>query len=496
MAIKNKKVGHSNKLIVPAKSKGLSVHSAIMQVKANKQTKKEQGGRVLNPYTAGQHIGGITTYPPTVQYPPEYDLGGTISGLGGLANFIPGVGPIIGAAMKLGGGMLSGFQADKDKQEMLDLQRQKAGVDSANAGQASIKNDYTPTFSKGGIHIKKANRGKFTAYKERTGKTTAEALHSSNPHVRQMANFARNAKKWHHKADGGFIGVQDYINNMLAEGGYTGEPDNPYTFGPATSASVVNSIERRRMAPAEIAPHAINDGLFNGDVNQFMAMSSDQMAATLNQPDKGYATTQNPKVSSSNPGGFVYWRNDTIPAQKPSKAMDMNRKQYQYAMNHNNYQPTYSWGGRIPETMTGGFGPSGLTLGRVPGYESEGGMIPGKGFNYMTKRSSGEIKNWSKDTMTNVRYPLHYADGGEVQDYDGQETSPVQLEKQEVYQTPEGQMGQVNGPSHAQGGVNMGLPENSFVWSDKLKSHTGKTFADEASKLAKMKAKYEKILKG
>lgn len=50
----------------------------------------------------------------------------------------------------------------------------------------------------GTIHIKKANRGKFTAYKARTGKTTTEALHSSDPHVRQMANFARNAKKWHH----------------------------------------------------------------------------------------------------------------------------------------------------------------------------------------------------------------------------------------------------------------------------------------------------------
>lgn len=49
------------------------------------------------------------------------------------------------------------------------------------------------------IKIKKANKGKFTAYKKRTGKTTSEALHSKNPHVRQMANFARNAKKWSKK---------------------------------------------------------------------------------------------------------------------------------------------------------------------------------------------------------------------------------------------------------------------------------------------------------
>lgn len=49
---------------------------------------------------------------------------------------------------------------------------------------------------KGGIKIKPKNRGKFTAYKKRTGKTTQEALHSKNPHVRRMANFARNARKW------------------------------------------------------------------------------------------------------------------------------------------------------------------------------------------------------------------------------------------------------------------------------------------------------------
>jgi hypothetical protein len=56
----------------------------------------------------------------------------------------------------------------------------------------------------GSIHIKKSHEGAFTAYKKRTGKTTSEALHSKDPHVRQMANFARNAAKWHH-GDGGMI---------------------------------------------------------------------------------------------------------------------------------------------------------------------------------------------------------------------------------------------------------------------------------------------------
>jgi hypothetical protein len=63
-------------------------------------------------------------------------------------------------------------------------------------------------YANGGIYIKPENRGKFTAYKERTGKTTEEALHSPNAHVRQMANFAKNAAGWKH-ADGGMVKYDD-----------------------------------------------------------------------------------------------------------------------------------------------------------------------------------------------------------------------------------------------------------------------------------------------
>ncbi len=62
--------------------------------------------------------------------------------------------------------------------------------------------DGTQAIAKSGIHIKPENKGKFTAYKKRTGKTTAEALKSKDPKVRKMANFARNAAKWK-KEDGG-----------------------------------------------------------------------------------------------------------------------------------------------------------------------------------------------------------------------------------------------------------------------------------------------------
>jgi hypothetical protein len=57
-----------------------------------------------------------------------------------------------------------------------------------------------PEYSNGKspIHIKPANRGKFNATKKRTGKTTEQLAHSSNPLTRKRAIFALNARKWHH----------------------------------------------------------------------------------------------------------------------------------------------------------------------------------------------------------------------------------------------------------------------------------------------------------
>jgi hypothetical protein len=49
--------------------------------------------------------------------------------------------------------------------------------------------------SEEGIHIKPENKGKFTATKKRTGKSTEELKHSKNPLTRKRANFAMMAKR-------------------------------------------------------------------------------------------------------------------------------------------------------------------------------------------------------------------------------------------------------------------------------------------------------------
>jgi hypothetical protein len=113
---------------------------------------------------------------------------------------------------KFGGNISGGLPAPLEYAYLQDggyLDQYHTGGQMADGGFAAngpMIVDATPDEMKhGGIHIKKENVGKFTAYKKRTGKTTEEALHSPDPHVRQMANFARNAKKWAHKEFGGEV---------------------------------------------------------------------------------------------------------------------------------------------------------------------------------------------------------------------------------------------------------------------------------------------------
>ena len=73
----------------------------------------------------------------------------------------------------------------------------------------------------GGIHIKKANRGKFTEYCG--GKVTSECIargkRSSSPAVRKRATFAQNARGWKH-GDGGPLD-REFVERMNIKLGRT-----------------------------------------------------------------------------------------------------------------------------------------------------------------------------------------------------------------------------------------------------------------------------------
>ena len=88
---------------------------------------------------------------------------------------------------------------------------------AAYGGLLDMDNQYSDG---GKIYIKPENRGKFTALKERTGKSATWFKEHGTPAQRKMATFALNARKWKHK-DGGILSTHGldlsngvtYINN-------------------------------------------------------------------------------------------------------------------------------------------------------------------------------------------------------------------------------------------------------------------------------------------
>ena len=77
--------------------------------------------------------------------------------------------------------------------------------------------DQIPILKKGGIHIKKKNRGKFTEYCG--GKVTEECIakgkKSKDPKIRKRATFAQNARRFKHE-NGGILKAQNGTGNLYA----------------------------------------------------------------------------------------------------------------------------------------------------------------------------------------------------------------------------------------------------------------------------------------
>lgn len=78
------------------------------------------------------------------------------------------------------------FHPERVKNVMIEVKRNGGIVKRVESG-------------KSGIHIKPENRGKFTALKKRTGKSSTWYKEHGTPAQKKMAVFALNAKKWKHK---------------------------------------------------------------------------------------------------------------------------------------------------------------------------------------------------------------------------------------------------------------------------------------------------------
>ncbi|MDV7394826.1 hypothetical protein RZS08_25805, partial [Arthrospira platensis SPKY1] len=75
----------------------------------------------------------------------------------------------------------------------------------------------------------------------------------------------------------------------------------------------------------------------------------------------------------------------------------------------------------------------------------------------------------------------------------GPDLMPIEVEGEEVVETPQGQVQQIEGPSHDEGGVPMEVPQGTQVFADRVKGADGRTMAERKkrreARLAELRAK-------
>lgn len=205
-----------NNMVVGASDNAslLNEWSNLSMLKDNYSWKDIRGGSNAN--RAMNTIGGVAQGAMTgaTVGGPIGAIAGAVIGLGsGIAGWITG-----NKKAKRRARRLNQQASDANERALLSFENRASDVDTQNDLniESNFFNDGGPitmrytgvmspfgnTFGDGGIFIKPENRGKFTALKERTGKSSTWYKEHGTPAQKKMAIFALNAAKWKH-ADGG-----------------------------------------------------------------------------------------------------------------------------------------------------------------------------------------------------------------------------------------------------------------------------------------------------
>lgn len=135
------------------------------------------------------------------------------------------IGGVVGGASSVAGSIVGRKKAEKEAEELSELVKDtnnrilmsfnNAVNNNKKAQKFNMERTY---FGEGGsIHIKPENRGKFTALKERTGKSATWFKEHGTPAQKKMATFALNARKWKHKDGGPLFTHGGIFSNGITE---------------------------------------------------------------------------------------------------------------------------------------------------------------------------------------------------------------------------------------------------------------------------------------
>lgn len=116
------------------------------------------------------------------------------------------------------------------------------------------------------------------------------------------------------------------------------------------------------------------------------------------------------------------------------------------------------------------------SLGKSP-VQTSAKPLDMKGFDFSQITDSGfEIPRLDKK----------YATGGAVPQRE------IEVEGQEVYELPSGEVGQFSGPSHEEGGIDVAVPIGTDIYSKRIKGSDGKTMAQRKKEREALTNKLEK----
>lgn len=333
--------------------------------------------------------------------------------------------------------------------------------------------------AKSKIYIKPSKRGTFTAAAKNRGKGVqafaSQVLANKenySPAMVKKANFARNAAKWN-KEMGGYIPQYQYGGLQPMQG----LPIQPVTTGSPTMGlqpMMAQGVTQTATSGAAAANPALAISAA-GNLASDLIMSGSSQTNVGAQTGAGAATgaATGAAVGSVVPvigtaigagagallGGAAGFLKGKKAKREEEVAMDAKRQAAQkayantldYTQVSNPFTPTFQNGGMLDQYACGG-----------KKRMQEGGMMP-----------NAEIEGGELIDVPVGEMPEVYQGGG------------LQQQSDDTFMA--------QGASHAQGGMDVNLPNNTRIFSDKLMKGD-KTYADHASTVSKKLGKYEEML--
>lgn len=220
-------------------------------------------------------------------------------------------------------------------EEQENLKANKLDNYAKRLGINDNSNEESNEYSNGGrINIKPSHKGRFTAYLKRTGSTLQQALHSNSPHVRQMANFARNAKHWKHSNGG----IQRYPGGGITEDDTYGMEAPNYTSQNGTN--YYGSDNNSGINTNDLAMETPNQGMYafenanRGGTNNTTSLSNEFQPTSNGLGNK-------PSRNNSGMWGTLALQGASLIAQNAGNIYDLKRANNVTNEVYNRVDPTY-----------------------------------------------------------------------------------------------------------------------------------------------------------